>query len=119
LAQKIVDGDADDRENYPGLRAAGVHVEATVPTILIQNIEASVVISGGYDDSTVKSNVVSAIKEYVNGLGISGDVLRAELISRIMEIEGVANVTLDTPASDVIILDYQMARTTDSNITVN
>ena len=119
LGQLIVDGDPNDRATYPGIRAAGVRVVVQTPTVLIQNIVALITISEGYDHTTVESNVVEGIKEYVNGLGISGDVLVAELIWKIMSVSGVFNVNLTTPATDVTILDDQMARTTDFNISVN
>ena len=119
LGQLIVDGDPDDRATYPGLRAAGVRVTVQTPTVLIQNIVGTVTVKDGYDNESVESDVVEAIKEYINGLGISGDVLRAELISRMMGVTGVYNVGLTTPAADVIILDDQMARTTGVNISIN
>lgn len=119
LGQKIVDGDPDDRATYPGLRAAGVRVVVQTPTVLVQTVVATVTVEEGYDNASVESDVVEAIKEYINGLGISGDVLRAELIRRIMAVAGVYNTTLTTPAADVTILDDQMPRTTDGNITIN
>lgn len=119
LGQRIVDGDPTDRATYPGLRAAGVRVTVQTPIVLIQNISASVTVLVGYDNDTVADNVVEVIKNYVNGLGISGDVLRAGLIARIVAVAGVYNVALNLPATDVVLLDDQMARTTDVNITVN
>lgn len=119
LGQLIVDGDPDGRATYPGIRAAGVIVWVRTPTVLVQNITAIVTFEAGYDDATVETNVVEAIKEYVNGLGISGDVLRAELIRRIMAVPGVYNVVLNVPAADVTLLDDELARTTDGNISIN
>jgi len=119
LGQLIVDGDPDDRATYPGLRAAGVRVIVQTPTVLVQNIVGTVTVAEGYDNASIEDDVVEAIKEYINGLGISGDVLRAELIRRMMSVAGVYNVGLTTPAADVIILDDQMARTTDVNISIN
>lgn len=119
LAQLIVDGDPDDRATYPGIRAAGILVWVRVPTNMIQNVVANVVIAEGYDDSATEDSVAEAIKSYINGLGISGDVLRAELISRMMSVAGVANVVLTTPTTDVVLLDDQLARTTDLNISIN
>lgn len=119
LGQLIVDGDPDDRAAYPGIRAAGVIVWVRTPTVLVQNVTAVVTFEAGYDDATVETSVVEAIKEYINGLGISGDVLRAELIRRIMAVAGVYNVVLSVPATDVTLLDDELARTTDVNITIN
>jgi uncharacterized phage protein gp47/JayE len=117
--QKIVDGDSDDRENYPGLRAAGIMATVTVPQVLLQNVVATITAEEGYDSDDVRDSVVEAVKEYINGLSISGDVIRAELISRIMGVSGVYNVTLTTPDDDRVILDDQLIRTQDSNITIS
>ena len=119
LAQLIVDGDLDDRVTYPGIRAAGVLVRVRVPTNMAQNVVATVTVEAGYDDASVEDDVVAAIKEYINGLGISGDVLRAELIRRIMAVAGVYNVILTTPSADVNILDDELPRVTTGNITIN
>ena len=119
LAQRIIDGDPNDRATYPGIRAAGVLVQAKTPQVQVQNISVAVTISEGYDNNEVKTGVKEVIKEYVNALGISGDVLRATLIRRIMGVSGVYNCVVNTPAVDVILLDDQMARTTDPNIVVS
>lgn len=119
LAQKIIDGDAADRENYPGLRAAGVLVLVSVPQVLLQNVSATVVVKDGYDQNEVRAAVEQAIKDYINSLSISGDVIRNELIKRIMEVNGVFNVDLVTPATDIVLLDDQLPRTTDANISVS
>lgn len=117
--QKIVDGDPDDRLNFPGLRAAGVIVTVETPQVLLQNVVASLTILEGYDTEDVRDSAKQAVKDYINGLNISGDVIRAELITRIMEVPGVYNVGLTTPASDRIVLDDQLVRTQDPNITIS
>jgi len=119
LGQKIVDGDPNDRANYPGYRAAGVRVLVTTPQVLIQVIELSIVISEGYETSEIEDSVKNVIKDYINTLGISGDVIRTELIKRIKSVSGVYDFTLTLPAANVVLLDDQMARTTDANITIN
>ena len=116
--QKIVDGDAADRTNFPGLRAAGTYAVVLTPQILIQTISVSATVKEGFVAADVRTAVKDAIKRYINGLGISGDVIRNEIIKRIMEVNGVYNLSLTTPAADVILLDDQLPRTTDANITV-
>lgn len=118
LAQKIIDGDPNDRTTYPGIRAGGVLVQAKTPQVLVQNINIGLAISEGYDNTEVRVAVTDIVKAYVNALGISGDVLRAMLIQRTMSVAGVYNCILNIPVTDIILLDDQMARTTDSNITV-
>lgn len=119
LAQKIVDGDPGDRERYPGLRAAGVQVVVKVPQILLQNVDVTVTVREGFDQNETQSGVRQAIKDYINNLRISDDVIRFELARRIMAAAGVFNIVLTTPTDDVVMLDDQLARTTDANILVN
>ena len=119
FAQKLVDGDPNDRENYPGLRAAGVYALVQTPQVLLQNVEVTVTVKEGFDQGEVKALVRQAIKDHVNNLSISEDFLLAELIKRIMQVAGVYNVLVFTPATDIIVLDDQLARTQDPNIIVN
>lgn len=119
FAQKIVDGDPLDRANYPGLRAAGILAKVLTPTVFVQTIAMTVTVLDGYNQSDVRDAVKEAVKGYVNGLGISGDVLRNEIIRRAMSVAGVYNVSLTTPAADVVLLDDQLARTTDLNMTIS
>jgi uncharacterized phage protein gp47/JayE len=119
FAQKILDGDPNDRTTYPGLRAAGVLVSVKTPQILIQTLSMAVTTEDGYDQADVRTAVKDVVKAYVNALPISGDVVRNEIIRVVMEVPGVYNMTLASPASDIILLDDQLARTTDANITVS
>ena len=61
----------------------------------------------------------TAIKDYINTLAISGDVIRSELIRRIMAVEGVYDVILTLPATNITMLDDQLARTTDVNVVIS
>lgn len=118
FTQKVVDGDPADRVNYPGFRAAGVMVQVLPPQVLIQNIEAVVTVAEGYDQDDTVEAVKQALKDHINGLNISGDVVRAKLIQIMMAVQGVINVDLIAPVDDIIILDDQLARTRDVNLDV-
>lgn len=117
--QKIVEGDPDDRVNFPGWRAAGVRVRVVTPAVLQQLVSASVLVADGYSSVDVQTAVKAAISDYINNLGISGDVIVAELVQRIMEVPGVINVTILDPTGDVILLDDQLPRITSANITLS
>lgn len=119
FVQKLVDGDPNDRTNYPGLRAAGVLAIVKTPQVLIQNVVATITVKEGYDQTTTKANARTAVKDYINTLPISGDVVRAEMIRRIMAVDGLYDVLLTTPATNVTILDDQLARTTDVNVLIS
>lgn len=118
LAQKIINGDPNDRLNYPGYRGAGVQVTVKTPQLIIQNIEGSLVVEEGYDTTIVIENVQNAILEYVNTLEISGDLILTELIAVIQNVDGVYDVTLTTPTGNVLVLDDQLLRSTVNNINV-
>lgn len=118
-AQKIIDGDANDRINFPGLRAAGVLARALVPTQLLTTVIATVTIAEGFAQADVKAAVRQAVKDYINTLNISGDVIRNQIIKAITLVPGVLDVELLSPADNVIILDDQLARTVDSIVTIN
>jgi uncharacterized phage protein gp47/JayE len=118
FTQKVVDGDLNDRINYPGFRAAGVMVQVLPPQVLIQNIQAVITVAEGYDQDDTIDAVKQALKDHINGLNISGDVVRAKLIQVMMSIEGVINVDLIAPIDDIIILDDQLARTRDVNLNI-
>ena len=117
-AQKLIDGDPNDRTNFPGYRAAGVLVKVDTPQVLLQTVTVTVTVKDGFDQATVKTAVRQAIKDYINALGISGDVILAELSKRVMEVSGVYDAQFAAPVNNVILLDDQMARITDPNIVV-
>ncbi len=119
LAQKIVDGDPEDRTNYPGLRAAGVLVIVAVPQILLQNVTGTLVVLRGFDEAEVHAAVEQVILDYINSLSISDDVLRNAIIKRVMSVPGVFDFNLITPAANVVLLDDQLPRTTGSNVSIS
>lgn len=118
FAQKVIDGDPNDETNYPGLRAAGVLVKALPPQVLLQTVTGSITVAEGFSQVTVAANVTQAIKDYINSLSISDDVIRNEIITRIMEVSGVTDVSLSAPATNAVILDDQLVRVQDANITI-
>lgn len=117
--QKVLDGDEDDRLNFPGYRAAGVLVRALSPTVVSLSIQATLTMLDGFDQQTVIADCVAAVQTYVNSLGISGDVIRAELVDRIMETDGVYDVNLVAPIGNLVVLDEQIARVTTANINIS
>jgi uncharacterized phage protein gp47/JayE len=118
FAQKVIDGDPNDRINYPGYRAAGVYVRAASPQVLLQNVSVVVTVEDGYDQPSVKTLVRDAIKAYVNTLGIGADLVVSELVRRGKSVAGVYDLVVTTPAVNVVMLDDQLARTTNSNIVI-
>ena len=119
-AQKVVDGDIDDRLNYPGWRAAGVDVRVLPPTVRQRAVTARLTVLEGFERTTVVSDAETAVSDYINNLGISGDVIYHELVERVMGVDGVYDITLllDGAESNVTIDDHEIARITALNIDV-
>lgn len=118
-AQLHIDGDATDRTNYPGYRAAGVQVRVLSPTVVQLSFTANITVRQGYSQSTVAAAVSTAIQQYVNTLGIDEDVIRAELIERSMSVTGMYNIDVSAPSEDRVILENQIARIQSSNINIS
>lgn len=111
--QNVIDGDPNDRRNFPGFRAAGVLVQVLSPAVVPVSVEGILSIEN-VDRTTVIANAQQAVLEYVNGLGISGDIVRNEIIERIMGVNGVVDVDLILPTSNITILDDQIPRITST-----
>lgn len=117
--QKVIDGDVNDRENYPGHRAAGVRVVVDTPVVVIQQVEASLRLEDGFTLTSIEAAIQTAVAEYINTLGISGDVIRNRVIEVIMSVDGVRDVTLATPSANIIVLDNELPRTSAANIVLS
>jgi phage-related baseplate assembly protein len=88
------------------------------PQVLIQTVTAFLTVREGYAKAEAITAAESAVAEYINSLGISDDVIRNEIISRIQRITAIADLSLTAPANNITILDDQLARTTTVNITI-
>lgn len=118
VVQKVIDGDVDDRTNFPGYRAGGVLVRVLPPVVTEVQVQGVLTVASGVDRPTAITGAQNAIQDYINNLGISGDVVRNKLIEVIMEVSGVTDVNLTVPLSNVIILDEQIPRTNLANINI-
>ena len=119
LAQKVIDGDPLDRPNFPGYRAAGVLVRVLSPQVVQLTVVANITVRSGYSQTSIALAVVNAVSGYINSLGISEDVISAELIERAMAVPGMLDIRFTEPAENRAILDDQIARLLSSNITIS
>jgi len=117
--QKIIDGDAADRVNYPGYRAAGVLVRVLAPTTSQQVVTANITVLQGYDQTTVATEVAAEISAYINALGIGEDVILNELRERSMSVPGMYDIEFTAPTENVVILENRLARILASNLSIN
>jgi len=98
-------------------RSAGVVGVVTEPTYISQNVEINLDTETTYTRSEVEEDVESAITLYVNNLEVGDDVLVSGIVNAVMNVEGVENVTVVTPASDTTIDDDEKAEI--GTITIN
>ena len=119
LAHKVIYGDPGDSLNYPGYKGGGTRWFVRSPQIVLQNITLRAVLDKNYDPIVVRTAIKSAIKTFVNSFGRSQDLLLSDLIVTAKRVPGVIDIKVDYPTSDVNVYDYQLMRTTDSNLTVN
>lgn len=117
-AQKIVDGDATDRINYPGYRAAGTQVFVLPPTVFQQVVEGTLILEEDFtgDRATVVTEATNAVSRYINSLGINGDVIYTEIVTACQNVVGVRDVVLTSPTANVIIGSGELARVLSYNI---
>lgn len=118
-AQKVIDGDPTDRTNYPGYRAGGVLVRVLPPTVRQQNVSAVLRVLEGYDRAVAVTAAEAAVSTYINGLGISGDVVRHEIVEQIMGVDGVYDVLLTVPTENVTTLDSEIPRIISADINIS
>lgn len=118
LVQKVVDGDPADRANFPGYVAAGVRVIVKAPIVINPSVEAVLTLEPGFNRSSAIAAANLAVQNYINTRGISGDIIRNELVERIMGVAGVRDVSLILPGSNINVLDNEIARVTSVNINI-
>jgi len=106
--QAVIDGDGT--EDNPGYKAAGINVVVKKPSIVTQNIGATLSILSGVDTDQLETDVINALTAYVNTLGVGSNIIYNELIAAIMGVFGVTDVSLTTPATNVTIAATQVGR---------
>ncbi len=113
-----INGDPNDQDNFPGIKAAGVQVEVKAPTVASQSFTIDVTTIEGVNLLSIIDEVKSATASYVNSLGIGDDVILSEIIDRIQDITGVFDVQITLPVDNVAIADGFIAKVNDESIAV-
>jgi len=121
--QQVIDGVAGD-DSRPGIRAAGVQVEAIEPVKIPIEVELDVTTNSGVTLLSITNEVKTAVSAYVNTLPVGGDVIASEIICAVKDVAGVFDVTLTNlqPRAvgdrNVAIADSELARINEADITV-
>ena len=110
ICQRIIDGDPNDRVNFPGYRAAGIQVTVQGPEVIVQGITANLSTDPSYSHTTVIAQASAAVGGLLQGLGLGAALTQAAIISCLYNIAGVTNVTLLSPSSDLLPGPGQIVR---------
>lgn len=116
FVQKVVDGDPNNRSDFPGYRAAGVLVEVRAPTVISFDVGGVITTLAGFDHATIVASATDVLLSYVNGLNMGEGFIRAEAIQRIMDIDGVYDVALDS--ENIVINETEVLRIGTPNISL-
>lgn len=120
--QRTLDGYAPDSATFPGVRAAGVAIEAREPQIQRVTLAIKVKTKEGVALSSISDGIKSSVIGYVNSLGLGQDVILSEVVKLIQNSSGVEAVVLVLPALDqerIVIGDNAIARTSSSEVTIS
>ena len=107
--QYAVEGDPLDRQTWPGWRAAGNVVAVRMPSYSAITVTGDLTVEPGVDEAAKIVEAVSAVQRYLLELGIGEDVILSELIQRVMDLDGVLDVQITTPAGNIPIPDWTKA----------
>lgn len=102
-ARDVVYGYTDPvtQVKVPGWKAAGVQVNVYACTEQALNVYGTLTELTDFDHNTVALAIVAAVQQYILELGIGQPALCSKIVEIAMQIEGVYNFKLATPAADV------------------
>lgn len=114
---RVIEGDFNDLENYPGVKAIGTYIEIESPVVITQTFTIQIR-SADFLESELSPQVKDVVIQYVNSLQIGDNIVLSEIIRRVKSITGILDVKIITPSSNVVILQGQLPRTDSDKITV-
>lgn len=118
LVHKTIYGDDNDLVSFPGVGAAGIIFRILAPTTKDINVQLDVTLREGISIASLENELRSAVTGYVNNLGVGDDVVIEEIRSAVIQINGVIDVSIQTPSANIAIADNELARVADSDILI-
>lgn len=119
LVHSTVYGDEQDLVTFPGVGAAGIKFQILPPTVEEVSFSVNVTLAEGVSLSSVENDVKTQIISYVNGLGVSNEVILSNIEAKILTVQGITDVKIVTPTTNVNIAENELARTKASLISIN
>lgn len=106
--QKVMEGDVTDPVNFPGIKAAGIFLSVEQPVIKRITVVASLTAADGFTEADLAPLVQSRIESYISSLRIGQDVIIAKVIEAALAVNGVADIRVVTPTSNVVVLESEL-----------
>jgi uncharacterized phage protein gp47/JayE len=119
LVHSTIYGDEQDLVSFPGVGAAGVKFQILPPTVQEVAFSVRVRLSEGVTLSSVENDIKTRIISYVNGLGVAAEVIVSNVIDRILSVQGIRDVEITSPTTNIVTAENELARTKASIISVN
>lgn len=113
--QKVLEGDINDSNNYPGVKAAGVFCAVEAPSIKRITVKITITAESTYIVDELAPLVEQEVASYINSLKIGRDVIRSRIIDAAHNVQGVRSVTLSLPTSNIVVLENELPRAFDAS----
>ena len=94
FVQRLVNGDRDAIQDFPGIKATGTQVCVIAPVVISPIITIQVITVSGTTDADLMDTVQSVVQAYVNSLGIGDNIILSEIIRLVKNLAGVADVAI-------------------------
>ena len=99
--QVTLDGDYTEAgDRVPGYKASGIVLRTFGSRGVAVPVTAQLVLEPGYAAATVIAAVSDAVTRYIYGLRRDRSLIWADLLTTIVQVEGVLDATLTTPAAN-------------------
>jgi len=120
--QRVLDGHEPDSTTFPGVRAAGVAIEAREPQIQRVTLNIKVKTKEGVALASISDTIKSSVVGFINSLGLGADVILSDIVCIVKETAGVESVVLIDPeliTERITINDNAIARSTPNEVTLS
>ncbi len=113
--QKVLEGDINDSNSFPGVKAAGIILSVETPTIKRITVTASLSAEDGFAEADLAPLVQEAMESYIDSRGIGEDIIRTKLIDVAHNVDGVRDVLISEPVGNITVLENNLPVSFDIN----
>ncbi len=113
--QKVLEGDINDPNSFPGVKAAGIILSVETPTIKRITVVASISAEDGFSEVDLAPLVQEAMESYIDSRGIGEDIIRSRLIDVAHNVDGVRDVIISDPVGNITVLENNLPVSFDVN----